>query len=158
MRKLRINLDTSVFGVIRDPEFAEATRRLFEAIMADKYVVLVSAETARELAAAPQEVRDLSDRIPESSLERVALDDDVQSLAEAYIEAGVLTPTHDSDALHVAAATIARADVIVSWNFRHMVNYDRIRKFNEVNATEGYSAIEIRSPLEMDYGNEIEDI
>ena len=57
-----------------------------------------------------------------------------------------------------AVATIARADVIVSWNFRHMVDFDRIRKFNRVNAMEGYPAIEIRSPLEMGHGSEDEDV
>ena len=59
------------------------------------------------------------------------------------------------DALHVAAATVARADLILSWNFKHIVNYQRIRRFNGVNALEGYVAIEIRSPLEL--GDEIEN-
>jgi hypothetical protein len=151
-------LDTSVFGVIRDVEFAECTRRLFQAIVAGYYVGLVSPETVRELEGAPQDVRELLDRIPAGSLERVALNEEVRSLAEAYVEAGVVTRTHESDALHVAAATVARADLIVSWNFRHMVNYDRIRKFNGVNAMEGYPAIEIRSPLEMQYGDEDKDV
>ena len=74
------------------------------------------------------------------------------------MNAGVVTRTHESDALHVAAATVARADLIVSWNFRHMVNYERIRKFNGVNAMEGYPAIEIRSPLEIQYGDENKDV
>jgi predicted nucleic acid-binding protein len=158
MRRLRIYLDTSVFGAIEDVKSAEAARRLFQAIAAERYIVLVSPETVREIGAAPEEARARYDEIPASSLESVSFGDDVQSLAQAYIVAGVLTSSHESDARHVAAATIARADVILSWNFRHMVNFERIRKFNGVNAMQGYPAIEIRSPLEMDYGSEDQDL
>ena len=62
------------------------------------------------------------------------------------------------DKSHVAAATVARADLILSWNFKHIVNYDRIHKYNGVNALNGYKAIEIHSPLELVYGDEDEDI
>ena len=63
-----------------------------------------------------------------------------------------------ADATHVAAATVARADLILSWNFKHLVNYNRIRKFNGVNALKGFAQIEIRSPLEVSYGDEGEDV
>ena len=53
------------------------------------------------------------------------------------------------DALHVASATIAGADLILSWNFKHIVSYDRIQLFNGVNILQGYRALDIRSPLEM---------
>jgi len=71
------------------------------------------------------------------------------ALAQAYIDAGILSSSRMADAIHVAAATVARADLILSWNFRHIVNYDRIRKFNGVNALNGYPPIEIYSPLEV---------
>lgn len=57
-----------------------------------------------------------------------------------------------------AAATIGRADVVVSWNFRHLVNYDRIRKYNGVNELKGYPRVEIRSPLDMGSADEDEDV
>ncbi len=60
--------------------------------------------------------------------------------------------------IHVAAATIGRADVVVSWNFRHLVNYDRIRKYNGVNELNGYPRVEIRSPLEMGSDDENQDV
>ncbi len=71
-------------------------------------------------------------------------------MAQAYVDAEVLGEASFADAIHVAAATVARADVIVIWNFKHIVNYNRIRKFNGVNALEGYTQIDIRSPLEME--------
>jgi hypothetical protein len=70
-------------------------------------------------------------------------------LCEAYLEAGVVTPQSSNDAHHVALATVARADVIVSWNFRHIVHLDRIRRFNAVNLRDGYPLIDIRSPKEI---------
>lgn len=65
----------------------------------------------------------------------------MKSLAKAYIKANAVTKKSEGDALHVAAATIAKADLIVSWNFKHIVNFGRIKKFNGVNSLEGYWAI-----------------
>ena len=85
-------------------------------------------------------------------------DDEVTALAEAYIAAGVLGRASELDARHVATATVARADVLLSWNFKHIVNYDRIRKFNGVNVLNGYSTIDVRSPLEMEHESEDQDV
>jgi len=62
---------------------------------------------------------------------------------------GIVGPGGRSDALHVALATIGRVDVMVSWNFRHIVNLGRIRMFNAVNLEQGYGLIEIRTPREV---------
>jgi hypothetical protein len=66
-----------------------------------------------------------------------------------YLFHGILGPGSRSDALHVALATIGRVDVLVSWNFRHIVNLGRIRLFNAVNLEQGYGFIEIRTPKEV---------
>ena len=67
----------------------------------------------------------------------------------------MVTQKWANDAGHVAAATVAGADLIVSWNFRHIVHYDKIRAYNAVNLLHGYREIEIRSPLEViDYEGE----
>jgi hypothetical protein len=79
-------------------------------------------------------------------------------LAVSYIEAGILGNSSMADALHVVAATVARADLILSWNFKHIVNYDRIHKYNGVNYLKGYTPIEIHSPLEMSYENEDKNV
>ncbi len=149
MPKVRVYVDTSVFGGVHDEEFAEHSRRFFQGVQSGKYMVLFSAETVRELGDAPQEVKGILDRIPPDCLRRVAMGPEIEELAQAYISAGVVGRASESDALHVAAATVARADVIVSWNFKHIVNYDRIHKYNGVNALNGYPSIEIYSPREM---------
>ena len=79
---------------------------------------------------------------------------EVEALAAAYLKAGALTQSSESDAIHVAAATVAGADLIVSWNFKHIVNFNRIRVFNAVNVMEQYKALDIRSPLEIVYDDE----
>lgn len=129
----------------------------FRGVVAGGYVVLFSAETVRELGDAPQAVKDLLNQIPQDCLESVAMGPEVETLARGYVSAGVVGPSSESDALHVAAVTVARAEVIVSWNFRHIVNYERIRKYNGVNALNGYPPIDIRSPLEMSHGEEDQD-
>jgi len=158
MRKLRVYLDTSVFGGVCDEEFAGASDRFFQAVLAGKYTVVFSEETVRELGDAPQAVKSLLDRIPADCMERVAMGFEVEALAQAYVSAGVVSQGNQSDALHVAAATVARADLILSWNFRHIVNYSRIRGYNGVNALNGYPPIEIHSPLEIEHGDEGEDV
>jgi len=60
-----------------------------------------------------------------------------------------ISPRHANDAHHIALATVALADLVVSWNFKHIVHWDRIRLFNAVNLREGYSPIDIRSPREV---------
>ncbi len=77
---------------------------------------------------------------------------DVPELAEAYVRANVLAASSQNDALHVAAATAAGADLILSWNFKHIVNFSRIRGFNSVNVSLGYRTLTILSPLEVIYG------
>jgi hypothetical protein len=68
-----------------------------------------------------------------------------------YLAHGIVGPGSHSDALHVALATIGRVDVLVSWNFKHMVNLGRIRLFNPVNLEQGYGLVEIRTPKEVLY-------
>ncbi len=80
------------------------------------------------------------------------------SLAQAYMDANILGKSSLADALHVATATVAGANLLLSWNFRHIVNYDRIHKYNGVNALNGYPRIEIHSPLEVSDADENENI
>lgn len=81
----------------------------------------------------------------------VEISDEANALAQAYVIAGALGKASMADATHVAVATVVGADLIVSWNFKHIVNFDRIKKFNGVNSLQGYFAIDIRSPLEVAY-------
>jgi hypothetical protein len=154
MHRMRVYVDTSVFGGAFDEQFAEPSRLFLDHVKQGRYFILISAVTFDELQGAPNNVRQLIDSIPAGSLEEITINQEVIKLAQAYIAAGALGPAMENDALHVAAATVAKADVILSWNFKHIVNFDRILKFNGVNIMNGYSQISIHSPLEMTYDDE----
>ena len=158
MRRIRVYADTSVFGGTQDEEFAEASRRFFERVRGGEYLVLVSQIALDENERAPEKVRQVLADLPPGSVKEIPIDDEVNELAQAYIDAGALAPRRIADATQVAAATVARADLVLSWNFKHLVNYDRIHKFNGVNALNGYPQIEIRSPLEVGHVDEDEDV
>ena len=156
VRKLRIYVDTSVFGGVLDRAFERPSRRFFDRVGEDRFIVLVSEITYLELQHAPGPIRELVECIVAENIEEIPVEAEAQDLAEAYIAAGALGGASRSDALHVAAATVAGADLILSWNFKHIVNYERIRVFNSVNILQGYRMIDIRSPLELDNGQEEE--
>ena len=105
----------------------------------------------RELADAPSKVRRLFEDLPEAAVEMVPLTEAVLQLRDAYLAAGVIHQKWMDDATHVAAATIAQADAIVSWNFKHIVRLDKIRAYNEVNRAMGLAALTIVSPKEVIY-------
>jgi hypothetical protein len=87
--------------------------------------------------------------VPAAHVEIIRLSSEAEALARHYLSAGILTFNMFADAQHIAMATVARVDVLVSWNFRHVVNLVRIQQFHRVNALHGYPTIEIRSPREV---------
>ena len=88
-------------------------------------------------------------RVPEVHIEPVSLSLEAEELAAAYIEEGAIGPRMRADALHIAVATVARVDVLVSWNFKHIVNLRRIHAYNGINLKRGYPLLEIRTPREV---------
>ena len=87
-------------------------------------------------------------------MKNVELTEEVENLALKYIEEKVVGKTSLADCQHIALATINNVDVLASWNFKHIVNLERIRGYNSINIREGYKMIEIRTPKEIfDYGN-----
>ncbi len=147
--KIRIYTDTSVIGGCEDEEFTEHSVRLMEGFVRGDLILVLSGLTVKELAAAPVEVRRRLASVPEAHIETLQLDAEARGLAEAYVAAGVLTAKMRADAQHIAIATIGRVDVLVSWNFKHIVNLQRIHGYNSVNLREGYPMIEIRTPREV---------
>lgn len=156
MRRIRVYVDTSVFGGTQDEEFKVASERFFEQVKQGKYLVVVSEIALHEVSESPANVQSVLVNLSHESIVKVpaSVEDEAKTLAEAYIAAGILGNANRADAMHVAVATVARADIILSWNFRHIVNYERIQQFNGVNAINGYSRMEIHSPLEMAYGDQ----
>ena len=88
-------------------------------------------------------------RIPSSHIEALALSTEAEDLAAAYIRDGAIGVRMRADALHIALATVARVDVLVSWNFKHIVNLKKIHAYNAVNLKRGYPLLEIRTPREV---------
>ena len=149
MHRIRVYVDTSVFGGTQDEEFVVESSDFFDHVRLGAYVVLLSDETQRELAESPDAVQAVWLDLPPASVELIGLDAEARSLADEYVHAGVLGEASIGDALHVAAATVAGADLILSWNFKHIVNFSRIRGFNSVNIRMGYRAMTILSPREV---------
>ena len=145
----RIYLDTSVIGGYLDKEFQVWSKQLFDEFKTGKKIAVISDITLDELENARQEIRDLLKLIPEKAKEYVLNDWEAEELADAYLKEGAITKKFYEDALHIAIATINKVDVLVSWNFKHIVNLDRIKKYNGVNLKHGYTILEIRNPREI---------
>ena len=147
--KARIYVDASVIGGCADDEFAEHSIRLMECFIRGDFVLVVSTLTVQELATAPDEVRRRLASVPEEHIETLQLNAEARELAEVYIDEGVITARMRADAQHIAIATVARVDVLLSWNFKHIVNLYRIQGYNSVNLRRGYPTLEIRAPREV---------
>jgi len=147
--KLRIYTDTSVLGGCEDEEFADHSVRLVDGFVRGDHVLVLSSLTVQELATAPSGVLRRVATVPEAHIETLPLNAESKELADAYIAAGVLPLGMLADAQHIAIATVGRVDVLVSWNFKHIVNLQRIHGYNAVNLRRGYPIIEIRTPREV---------
>jgi predicted nucleic acid-binding protein len=145
----RIYIDTSVIGGYFDPEFEEFTRPFFQRVLDDEIIVIYSNITEEELISAPEHVKQFMRDLPETAVEYVEVSDESTELAIAYLNEGVVGKSSFADCMHIALASIHRADLLVSWNFRHIVNINRIRGYNAVNYKLGYPIIDIRSPREV---------
>ena len=131
--KQRIYLDTSVFGGYFDVEFSAYTIPFIDRIKKDEFKLLFSDVTEEELNFAPLKVQMLVKSIKLINTEFLKTSDECIDLATEYIKENVVGPTSYADCLHIALATVNRADVLISWNFKHIVNMQRIRGYNSIN-------------------------
>ena len=148
-KRLTLYVDTSIVGGYFDIEFALESRELFDNLQKSNFDIMYSSVTESELLNAPLQVQKLLLTIPDYLKKRVDLTEEAVLLADAYIEENVVGKTSREDCFHIALATINKADILVSWNFKHVVNVIRIRGYNAVNLKLGYSQIDIRSPKEI---------
>lgn len=149
MHKIRVYIDTSVIGGCFDKEFSDDSKALFDQFQQGKMIAVISGVTMEELEEAPPEVRALALNVPEDAVEIVRETPESAELAELYVKFGAVPKNSYDDARHIAVATLQKVDVLVSWNFKHIVNLNRIHAYNSVNLREGYSELEIRSPREV---------
>lgn len=147
-RPIRVYVDTSVFGGAFDKEFEVGSRVFFDRVRSDEFTVVISSTVSDELQDAPEVVRafflELAAHIEVAEIDSASLD-----LQAAYLDAHVVGPRWDADALHVAVATVEECRAIVSWNFKHIVNFRRIPLYNGVNMTHGFAPIAIHTPQEV---------
>ena len=146
---MRLYLDTSVIGGYFDAEFREWTIPLIESILDRKHIGVISDLTIREILDAREEVIDLLDKVIDRNCELITGNESTDNLAQHYINEGALGIHSFMDAQHIAIATYFTVSAVISWNFKHIVNIDRIRLFNSVNLKYGYGLIDIRSPREI---------
>ena len=146
---MRIYIDTSVVGGYYDKEFDTATIKLFKSVERGEITLVVSNLLEAELLRAPAYVRDHLAKYDQKHIEYVALTKEATELADYYIAEGVVGKTSRADCQHIAIATLNKVDILVSWNFKHIVNLARIRGYNSVNLKHGHIMLEIRTPKEI---------
>ncbi len=149
MKLQRIYVDTSVIGGCFDPEFSLWSRGLVQDFRVGRFAPVLSVVVAAEMALAPEPVREQHAELLRLGAEVLDFDDEVRTLAAAYDAHRILPPRFSNDALHIALATVGGTDVLVSWNFKHIVRFDKIRRFNAVNIEQGHKPIQIYSPREV---------
>ena len=149
---MKFYLDTSVFGGLFDKEFEEDTTKFFKYVEEINAEVFYSNITIRELERAPNKIKDLIKKLEEDGkikITRINTNDEVETLAKNYIQEGALTKKCEEDARHIALASIyGGINALVSWNFKHMVNFIRIQQYNYINIKLNYKSIDIRTPKE----------
>lgn len=147
--KKRIYIDTSIIGGYFDVEFKKETHLLFNRFESGEFIFVVSDLLDLELLHAPERIRSLLFQFSSEKFERVELNKEAIQLADEYINKKVVGKTSLEDCRHIALATICKVDILASWNFKHIVNIDRIKGYNDVNLKLGYSILEIMSPKDL---------
>lgn len=151
----KIYCDTSVIGGIVDNEFSEHSKKFFTYVKSGFFYLVLSPVVDDEINSewTPEEViKEYENLI--KFCEIVGVTQEAIDLQQAYLNAKILEPKWEDDALHVSLATVNNCDLIVSWNFKHIVNYQKIPLYNAVNKLNGYNEIQIFSPLELEVNDE----
>jgi len=149
MKKQRVYIDTSVIGGCFDVEFAKWSNGLMEDFRRGNFKLVLSEVVTSEIDNAPNQIQSLYQELLILAVELVTISDEIIDLADAYQQRNILTPKYYDDGLHIALATVAEVDMVASWNFKHMVRFDKIKLFNVVNVEYGYKPIHIHSPREV---------
>lgn len=152
----RYYLDASIFGGFADCEFEEATNKFFNQIVFKGIKIIYSELTKYELKNAPENIKEFVNNLPAFIFEHIVITEDALNLVDKYIEYGVVDKLHKENALHVAVATTNMVNVFVSWDYKNIVNLEKIRGYNSVNLKYGYPIIDIRTPkVLLDYEEEV---
>jgi predicted nucleic acid-binding protein len=145
----RFYLDTSVLSGVFDTEFEEDSTILMEKVRLGQIKAVISELAEEEIMKARKEIREFYNSLPKEHIEFIEITKDAVLLADNYIKEKVVGRTSKNDCLHIGMATVAKVDLLVSWNFKHIVNIYRIRGYNAVNIKLGFPVLEIRSPKDI---------
>jgi len=158
MKKLKIYLDTSVISYLHQPDAPDKmddTLALWEEIKAGEYQAVISEITTRELMECVEPKRSImADYLIEADIEVLTITSEINELAQEIIHRGILTPKSIDDCTHIAAAITNGCDIIVSWNFKHLVNIRTINGIREITVSNHYKPIDIYSPSVLLKGDE----
>ncbi|CAN5911751.1 hypothetical protein BH11BAC7_BH11BAC7_02950 [soil metagenome] len=146
---MRIYLDTSVIGGVFARVLLWIQYLCLNSLLREKPQLLFPIFLKQNYYRAPTKIRNYLSTLPKTQIEKVGLTAESRILADAYITEKVVGKTSLIDCQHIAIATIVHADVLASWNFKHIVNLERIRGYNSINLRKGYQLLEIRSPREI---------
>ncbi len=149
MKKQRVYIDTSVIGGCFDSEFAAWSNGLMQDFAQGNFIPVTSTLVATEIEDSPAHVQEKLVELLSFAPEVLSTSEESSILAELYQARRILTPKYYNDGLHIALATVAEVDVLVSWNFKHIVHFHKIRLFNAVNLEQGYNPVQIFSPREV---------
>ena len=154
-KPLKVYLDTSIFNfAISTQDVAtekEVTNRFLNELKSGRFFGYVSAIVLREIHDTTNKQRreDLLKFLGQFELEALSQTEEADLLAERYIQEKIIPEKHLDDALHIAIASVHNLDVIVSWNFAHMVKFKTRREVQGINTMMGYKIIEICTPQEV---------
>jgi len=153
LRKLRVYLDTSVISHLDQqdsPEYMQITKKFWEELKQGKYNVYISSTVITELNKCKEPKRSrLLEYMSQIELTRVEINRQVLELAQRYVNEYIIPSRFFDDAVHIAVASINECDILVSWNFKHIVRYKTIQGVNAINKLMGYREIQLVSPLMM---------
>jgi predicted nucleic acid-binding protein len=149
MKVPHVYADTSVFGGCFDREFERESLQFSDEVKNGRFVLVVSDVTTDELLLAPDRVRGVLADVPVDRIEIVHTSPQSEALQRAYLRSGIVGPASSRDAAHIAVATVANVDMVVSWNFKHIVHYDKISWYGGVNTLNGYRTPKSYSPREV---------
>ena len=154
MRKLKLYLDTSVWNFFfadDAPEKRDVTKEFFDLVRQGRYEVFISAVVVKEINDAPGPKKaQLGELIKTCPVVELEITEDAGELAKSYMDKGIVPEKKEDDALHVAIATCAEMDALVSWNFQHLANLRKAELFHSVSLAMGYfKKLEIVTPMEV---------
>jgi hypothetical protein len=147
--RLRIYIDTSVLGGCFDEEFSVWSNGLIRDFRAGRLIPVLSDVTAAEVREAPEAVQEVHREMLRLAGGVLPVTAAVVELVEAYRSRQILPAKFTADMRHIALATLAEVDALVSWNFKHIVRLEKIRLFNAANVELGYRILNILSPREV---------